>query len=406
MTANPAKPIRTEASIRIDSDHCGRCMICPSICPFDALSIEGESNEVKLDIEKCEVCGICFTACPASAIETIYYNVDPLLSHISTSMREKGLDKLVLTCRGAGLSEKETAEELEERHIGDSITLSLPCVGRVPPELLLKALSLGIKKIKILPCEDKYCRFKDGSAIGTRRFLLVQALLSQLGFKQDALTLIKRSVKAHIDAYRCIRCGNCIYICPFDAINMKAPEAAQVDQDACSGCGACAAVCPAFAVKLDGSDYETISQKICNYSSLIPKMKLHAEKPVILVLSCEWSEFSDLDPPQSNTMENVVFVGLPCAGRVDTLHVLEAFYSGFDGVLVAACKKDECKLEKGNEKAEERISSVKKLLAQVNLEDRLDMCFVSPKNVGDLNERIKLFIERINPLSVKEAVHE
>jgi F420-non-reducing hydrogenase iron-sulfur subunit len=381
-------------------------MICPSVCPFDALSTEGESGEVKLDVEKCQVCGICFAACPASAIETIYYDVDPLLSYIGTSMREKGLDKLVLTCRGAGLLEKRTAVESEELHICDSITLSLPCVGRIPPELLLKTLSRGIKKIEILLCEDKHCRFKDGSAIGTRRFLLVQALLSQLGFEQDAVTVIKRSVKAHIDAYRCIRCGNCNYVCAFNAIKMKPPEGAQVDPEACSGCGACAAVCPAFAVKLNGSEYETISHEIRNYRSLIPKMKLQAKKPVILVLSCEWSEFSDLDSPQSSTMENVVFVGLPCAGRVDTLHVLEAFYSGFDGVLIAACEKDECKLEKGNEKAEERISSLKKLLAEVNLEDRLDICFVSPKNVGDLDERIKLFIERINPLPVKGAVRD
>jgi heterodisulfide reductase subunit A len=186
---------------------------------------------------------------------------------------------------------------------------------------------------------------------------------------------------------------------------MKPLEGAQVNQEACTGCGGCAAVCPAFAVTLDGFDYETISYEIRNHSLLGLKTKLKAKKPLILVLSCEWSEFSDLDSLQDQTMENVVFVGLPCAGRVDTLHILEALYSGFDGVMIAACKKDECKLEKGSEKAEERISSVKKLLAEVNLEDRLDICFVSPKNVGDLNEHLKLFAERINPLSVKEVVH-
>jgi coenzyme F420-reducing hydrogenase delta subunit len=105
-------------------------------------------------------------------------------------------------------------------------------------------------------------------------------------------------------------------------------------------------------------------------------------------------------------MENVVFLGLPCAGRVDALHVLEAFHSGFDGVLIAACKKEECKLEKGNEKAENRISALKKLLAEVNLEDRVQICFVSPKNVGDLDEHVRLFAEKIKPLDVKKAVRK
>jgi coenzyme F420-reducing hydrogenase delta subunit len=63
-------------------------------------------------------------------------------------------------------------------------------------------------------------------------------------------------------------------------------------------------------------------------------------------------------------------------------------------------------LEKGNESAENRISSLKKLLAEVNLEDRLEMCFVSPRDVGDFDERIKLFSEKIGSLTATEAVRK
>jgi heterodisulfide reductase subunit A len=280
----------------------------------------------------------------------------------------------------------------------------LPCVGRVPSELLLKSLSLGIRKITILPCEDKHCRFKDGSKIGTRRFLVLKSLLNQLGFKPETLTVTKKSVKAHVDAYRCIGCGNCHYACAFEAIEMETPGVAQIDPEACSGCGACAGVCPVFAIKIDGFEYEVISQAIHSYKSLIPAMKQKTGKPVILVLPCEWSEFSYLDSLDNSKMENIVILELPCAGRVDLLHVLEALYSGFDGVLVAACKKGDCKLEKGNEKAENRISSLKRLLAQVNLQDKVEICLVSPKKVGDLDQHIRSFAERLNLLRVKEPV--
>jgi coenzyme F420-reducing hydrogenase delta subunit len=89
---------------------------------------------------------------------------------------------------------------------------------------------------------------------------------------------------------------------------------------------------------------------------------------------------------------------LPCSARVDSLHILEALHSGFDGVLVIACEKNECKLENGNEKAEERISSLKKLLAQVNLENRLEICFTSPKYMGELDKNINSFMKRISSL--------
>jgi coenzyme F420-reducing hydrogenase delta subunit/ferredoxin len=397
---------QTEACIRIDDDRCSRCMICLSVCPFDALSTEEKLAKVNLDVEKCQVCGICSAACPASAIETIYYGDDPFLNHVSTVMHEKGLNKLVLACRGSGIPENGILVSSGEQHTDNSIEVSLPCLGRVPPELLLKVLSIGVEKIVILPCEDKYCRFKDGSVIGTRRFLLVQALLNQFGFKPDTLTAIKRSIKAHIDAYRCIGCGNCIYTCAYKAIKMEVPGVAQVDPEACAGCGACEAVCPVFAVKLDRFDHEAISNEIRSFGSFIPKMKLQIEKPVILVLSCEWSEFPDWGSNQSRRIGNVAFLELPCAGSVDTLHILEAFHSGFDGVLIAACKKGECKLEKGNEKAEKRISSLKKLLAEIDLEDRLEICFVSPKNVGDLETHVKLFEERISPSAEKESVNK
>jgi heterodisulfide reductase subunit A len=275
----------------------------------------------------------------------------------------------------------------------------------VPPEFLFKALASGINKLAIMPCEDKYCRFKDGSMIGTRRLVLVQNLLSELGFKPDTLTITKRSMKAHIDSERCIGCGNCHYVCPYGAIKMEASKVPQLDLNSCSGCGACVAVCPALAIKLDGFEYETISQQIRNYRSFIPRMRQKNKKPVILVLGCQWSEFSDFDMPRK-TATNVVFKGLPCAGRVDTLHILEAFHLGFDGVLVAACKKDECKLEKGNEEAEQRIASLKKLLAQVDMAERLEMCFVSPKNVGDLDSHVRSFVEKIDSSPMKVAVKE
>lgn len=269
---------RVQACIRIDDDRCSRCMVCLSVCPFDALSSEGKPVKVNLDVEKCQVCGICFAACPSSAIKTIYYSIDPFLDYVSTVMREKGLNKLVLACQGSGIPEEGTILSSGRQHVDDSITVSLPCVGRVPPELLLKMLSIGMEKITILPCEDKYCRFKDGSVIGTRRFLLVQALLNQLGFKPDTLTAVKRSIKAHIDAYRCIGCGNCNYACAYDAIKMGVPGVAQVDPEACAGCGACEAVCPVFAVKLDRFEHEAISHEIRSFSSVIPKIKLKVER--------------------------------------------------------------------------------------------------------------------------------
>jgi coenzyme F420-reducing hydrogenase delta subunit/NAD-dependent dihydropyrimidine dehydrogenase PreA subunit len=404
MTEHLSRSTRLKASVKVDDDHCGRCTVCSSVCPFDAISANIETSEVKLDIEKCQVCGVCSSACPASAIETIYYNDAPLLNYIGEMMHRNGSDKLMLACRGSGPTQETIENALQKRHLSGFIQVTLPCVGRVPPELLLKTLGIGIKNIIVMPCEDEYCRFKNGSMIGTRRLLLVRATLNQLGFEPDTLTVFKHSIKAHINSNRCIGCGNCSYTCPYDAITMGTQKVAELNPEACSGCGACAAVCPSLAIGLDGFDHESISQTIHDYAPLISKIRTKTRKPAILVLSCQWSEFSDFDPDQKNALDNAVLIGLPCAGRVDDLHVLEAFYSGFDGVLIGACNKDECKLERGNERAEQRLESLKRLLAEVNLNGRLEVRFVSPRNPEELNDQIRLFTDKVGLLLMKEAV--
>jgi coenzyme F420-reducing hydrogenase delta subunit/NAD-dependent dihydropyrimidine dehydrogenase PreA subunit len=404
MTEHLSQSTQLKTSVRIDDDRCGRCTVCSSICPFDAISANTGASEVKLDIEKCQVCGLCSSACPASAIETIYYNDGPLLDYIDKMMHQNGSDKLVLTCRGSGPSHETIENSLQQTHLGGFVPVILPCVGRVPPELLLKTLGMGIKNITVMPCEDQYCRFKKGSIIGARRLQLVRATLNQLGFEPDTLTVLRHSIKAHIDSSRCIGCGNCSYTCPYDAITMGTQKVAELNSEACSGCGSCTAVCPSLAIGLDGYDHESISQTIRDYGLLVPKIRMKTKKPAILVLSCQWSEFSNFDPRRKGSLGNAVLIGLPCAGRVDDLHVLEAFYSGFDGVLVGACNKDECKLEKGNERAEKRLDSLKRLLSEVNLGERVQVSFLSPRNPEDLNDQIRLFTEKVRLLLTKEAV--
>ena len=174
-------------------------MICPSVCPFEAFSAEGEPAEVKLDTEKCEVCGICSTAFSSSSIETIYYDVCPLLDYVNRLVHERGSEKLALTCPSSGPSRKTIMNELEKLQVENSVSAMFPCLGRVPPEFMFKALGMGMKKLVITPSKDRYCWFKDESKIGTWRLLLIRAE-NHSGFRPDALTVVERSMKAQIDS--------------------------------------------------------------------------------------------------------------------------------------------------------------------------------------------------------------
>ena len=386
--------------IEINDDYCGNCHICSAICPFEAISVSEETGKVTLDIEKCRMCGICVSACPLSAIDLVYYDVDLLTDYVRRQMERTGLKTLVVTCRGSNPTTDGIEEALKQENVESFIPLRLPCVGRVPSEFFLRILALGIEKTVVIQCEEDYCRFKDGSRIGANRLMLLRSLIERLGYEPNTLTLTKNAMKAVYDTEKCVGCGKCVFICPYDAIKWNPIGTPEIDLEACVGCGACAVVCPHQAIELKGYEYEPIAHLIQHHSVKARKARSEGVTPIVLVFCCQWAEFSALDSFQTSPFkENAVIIELPCAKGLDPVHVLDALYSGFDGVLAVTCLEEECKLEEGQEIAERNVFALKRVLRQLNLENRFENCTVSPKYPGDFNSKLGSFIQKISSLT-------
>ncbi|MCS7096429.1 MAG: hydrogenase iron-sulfur subunit [Candidatus Bathyarchaeota archaeon] len=387
----------TQAGVKIRSEYCSKCSVCSSICPFEAIFADEKTGELVIDIEKCRICGLCFSSCPSSAIDIAYYDRDSLVNYVKERIRETGMDKLVVRCQSAPLDDS-VKDRLKRHGMGEYITLRVPCVGRVPPDFALRMLAIGVRKMAIIPCKGENCRFERGSNIGLLRFSLTRNLLGQLGLEEETLIVIRNLVRAHVDANRCIECGNCIYTCPYNAVHFGSPGAAQVDENACWGCGACVAVCPALAISLDEFNHRSLQQSIIRYAQIIREMKQKNCKPAVLVLHCQWANFPPLNGSGNYSDGNIALLELPCSSAFDPMYVIQALHEGFDGVLIAACKKGECRFEEGNELAEKRMLTLKKLLAQLNLESRVELCFISSKYLGEFDDNVKLFVNRLKPM--------
>ncbi|MEG2004614.1 MAG: 4Fe-4S dicluster domain-containing protein, partial [Bilophila sp.] len=56
-----------------------------------------------------------------------------------------------------------------------------------------------------------------------------------------------------VDIKRCVGCGKCVKVCPFQAIveqDIRGEKKAQVIEAVCQGCGLCTATCPQGAIQL------------------------------------------------------------------------------------------------------------------------------------------------------------
>lgn len=378
------------AAVGIKEDYCSRCSVCYSLCPFDAIKKEPETRKFLLDIEKCQVCGICYSTCPAKAIDILYYDVDSLARYLEKAKKECDSNTLVIMCRG---SAPDFSGIKGLFGVSKFIPLSVPCVGRIPEETLLKVLTMGIEKIYVLACDEDYCRFDEGSAIAGRKIIALNVLLNQLGYGKETITLKRNSLKVKVDSDLCIACGNCVYYCPYSAPRLESPGTVKIDLDACRGCGLCVAMCPALALDLENWERDRIS-------SLLAELPVETKAPNILVFRCQWASFPPLN---GGVAQNACIIDLPCASRVDMYHVLQAFQKGVDGVLVVACAEDDCKQEKASAKAKHSVAKLKERLSQIGLGDRLHFCTVAPRHPEGLEKELEQFSKALETAGTKEG---
>ena len=389
------------AAININQDYCGRCSICYSVCPYEAITRDSETGKVEIDLQKCQVCGICYSACPVLAIEIVYYDYGSLLKYVNSMQEESKSDTLVLMCRGNSPATCEIEEILESQglSISNYIPLRLPCSGRVRLEFIFKVLKSGIKNVVSIQCEDEFCRFKEGTKINARRLILGGAILEQLGFSKSALKVIKYSRKAIYETEKCVGCDKCVFVCPYDAIEAEDFATPKINSDLCVGCGACALVCPHLAIQIKGFEFENTGKLITRYGESARKLKAEGKFPVILVFCCQWSEFSALDDSKSLLFKKkAVSIEIPCFKALDPVHVVEALYGGFDGVMAVVCSEEDCKLQEGKETAERNMTVLKKTLEKMNLLERFELFTTSPRCVGEFNQKLDEFFKKITSM--------
>jgi coenzyme F420-reducing hydrogenase delta subunit/ferredoxin len=326
-----------------------------------------------------------------------------LVDHVSQLSIGKVPFNLVIACKGSGPSADEIKKLSQVRVLEDYLTLRVPCLGRVSPESILQIVNSNVKHIVLVPCEEDLCKYKEGSKKLHYRYFLLKSLLNDLGYESNLLTLEENSVKAEIDQSNCVSCMNCWYACKYSAIILNGKDTPSVDPDKCVGCGVCVGLCPAITIKMKGYDSHQIEDTIVSISESL-RSNIEAEKHSnILVMYCQWCNFPKLlNNTESIVTENtddsnIIYLPLPCLGRMDSMHIVQALYSGFDGILAIGCRKDSCKMDKikGNEVAEARINNLKAILKQLSIDNKLAVDFVRPEYVDEFSGSVNSFIKKL-----------
>ncbi len=123
-------------------------------------------------------------------------------------------------------------------------------------------------------------------------------------------------------------------------------------------------------------------------------------EPRIVGFLCNWCSYRGADLAGTARMKsspNVRNIRVMCSGRVEPTFILKAFQLGADGVLVLGCHLGDCHYAQGNYKTLRRMPLLKKMLAQLGIEEeRVRLDWVSASEgarfvsiVNDMTEKVR-----------------
>lgn len=120
-------------------------------------------------------------------------------------------------------------------------------------------------------------------------------------------------------------------------------------------------------------------------------------KGAIVAFCCQHSAYPAADLAGKLGLhhpDSLRIIRIPCAGRVDVVHILRAFEKGASAVLVLGCEDGACHHITGNTRAKERVRHCEVLLKEIGIDGRPALMFGispnAPRKFVDITNEIEL----------------
>jgi len=125
-------------------------------------------------------------------------------------------------------------------------------------------------------------------------------------------------------------------------------------------------------------------------------------EPKIIAFCCNFCAYAAADLAGSKRMQyphNVRIIHMPCTGKIEMEHILEAFEKGIDGILVAGCLEGGCHFLEGNLRARRRTDRIRQMLDEIGVgSERLRMVNLSSAMAPTFVERVGEIVEAVRAL--------
>lgn len=227
----------------------------------------------------------------------------------------------------------------------------------------------------------------------------------ELGFSpevavREAQRCMNCGAGAYVDEHLCVGCITCVRVCPFDVPEFRNGEITAYIGGDCQSCGLCIVECPAKAIRFKTPLEDSGRERL---KALFQDVSVQKAKPLIVNFYCQYGSpvVGSVEGKSNAVIEkHVKRIGVLGLGKVEPSLYLNALEWGADGVLITACKEDECHFCAEYEWIKKRSAYVSGFLSKIGVDARIFQThFVSSQTDNafvDIAVQMVKDIEQIN----------
>ncbi len=155
-----SKPMLTPT---VDAGRCGRCGICPTVCPYQAITMPQE-GAVRIDEIQCQSCGLCISSCPTRALDNPNFGFDLVDSQVKAALKggTETTQIIGFACNDCGYRLLDIAGVTGAKYSSSFIPIYVPCMSTVSLRHIIGALENGADGVMLIGCVKDRCHFEKG----------------------------------------------------------------------------------------------------------------------------------------------------------------------------------------------------------------------------------------------------
>jgi heterodisulfide reductase subunit A len=172
-------------------ENCQLCGLCTRVCPYNAIIVDKEREQVEVIEAACAGCGTCGAECQFEALHMRHFTDAQIMAQIDALTEEKADKKIIaFCCNWCAYAGADFAGVSRIQYPPNARIIRTMCSGRVSQRFVERAFARGAGAVLVAGCHPGDCHYIDANYQTQKRVEKLWKKMERRGIEKDRLQLL------------------------------------------------------------------------------------------------------------------------------------------------------------------------------------------------------------------------